>query len=210
MRAGSVRRPGGRLRLNLAAATRRGAPGLGGAASSTDNSKATKMAEEQGSPEQQANGNDTQPAVGIITQYVKDLSFENPNAPAVYQWQNQPQINVEFGISLARIYEEIHEVSLRVQVTATTDGQTAFAVDLLYAGLIGMRNVGTEEAEPFLYAEAPRILFPFARHIVSQTVQDGGFPPLLLDPLDFHALYLQREAQGGGAGEGQPGEIGQA
>ena len=162
------------------------------------------MAEEQGAPEQQANGNDTQPAVGILTQYVKDLSFENPNAPGIYQAQTQPQINVEFNIATAKLNEEIYEVSLRVEVRATIESQTAFAVDLLYAGLIGMRNVAEEDAQPFLLAEAPRILFPFARQVIAQTVQDGGFPPLLLEPMDFHALYLQREAQAGS------GEIGQA
>jgi preprotein translocase subunit SecB len=174
------------------------------------------MAEDQGSPEQQANGNDTSPAVGIISQYVKDLSFENPNAPSVYQWQGQPKIEVDFNIASTKLNDEIHEVDLRIEVRATNDGQTAFYVDLLFSGLIGMRNVTDAEAHPFLLAEAPRILFPFARQIVSQTVQQGGFPPLLLDPIDFHALYMQRAAQeaqglqGGGEDGGQPGEIGQA
>ncbi|HEX2764932.1 MAG TPA: protein-export chaperone SecB [Allosphingosinicella sp.] len=171
------------------------------------------MAEDQGSPEQ-PNGNDTSPQVGVISQYVKDLSFENPNAPAVYQWQTQPQIAVEFNIGVAKLSDEIHEVSLRIEVRATADGQTAFAVDLLYAGLIGVRNIDEASAQPFLLAEAPRILFPFARQIIAQTVQDGGFAPLMLDPIDFHALYLAREAaeaNGGGTGEGvQAGEMGQA
>ena len=167
------------------------------------------MAEEQGTPEQQSNGNDTSPQVGIISQYVKDLSFENPNAPAVYQWQSQPKIEVDFNIGAAKLNDEIHEVSLRIEVRATSDDQTAFAVDLLYAGLIGARNVQEADLQPFLLAEAPRILFPFARHIVTQTVQDGGFPPLMLDPIDFHALFLAR-AQAQAEDSGQLGEIGQA
>jgi preprotein translocase subunit SecB len=173
------------------------------------------MAEEQGAEgfgaggEQMTNGEDNLPQVGIISQYVKDLSFENPNAPAVYQWQNQPQINVEFNIGAAKLNDELHEVSLRIEVRATADGQTAFAVDLLYAGLIGMRNVPEDQLQAFLLAEAPRMLFPFARQIVSQTVQDGGFPPLMLDPIDFHALFLQRAAQESGQGSAL-GEIGQA
>ena len=159
-----------------------------------------------------ANGADTAPVAGVLSQYVKDLSFENPNSPASYQWQNQPQIGVDFNIGAARLNEDLHEVSLKIEVRATTDGQTAFAVELVYAGLIGMRNVPEDQIQPFLLAEAPRILFPFARQIVSQTIQDGGFPPLMLDPIDFHALYLQRQDQVGtqGGEAGAVGEIGQA
>ena len=156
------------------------------------------MAEQLGAAsgaEQMTNGEDTLPAIGVISQYVKDLSFENPNAPNVYQWQGQPQIAVDFNIAAAQLNEEIHEVALRVEVRATAGEQTAFVVDLLYAGLIGMRNVPADQLQPFLLAEAPRLLFPFARQIVSNTIQDGGFPQLLLEPIDFHALYLQRLAQ---------------
>ena len=168
------------------------------------------MAEEEGAagaPEQQANGGDTSPQAGIISQYVKDLSFENPNAPAVYQWQGQPNIEVGVDIGASRLGDEIHEVTLKVDVRAKAGEQTAFAVELLYAGLIGMRNVPEEQVQPFLLAESPRILFPFARQIINQTVQDGGFPPLLLEPIDFGALYMQRAAQQlsgqAGGGEGQ-------
>jgi len=170
------------------------------------------MAEEQGAEgafQQDPNGADSAPQAGIISQYVKDLSFENPNAPAVYQWQGQPQIEVDFNIGAAQLNDEIHEVSLKIEVRSTLDGQTAFVVDLLYAGLVGMRNVPAEQVQPFLLAEAPRILFPFARQIVNHTVQDGGFPPLLLEPIDFGALYMQRMAQHlAEQGGGTAGEIG--
>ena len=170
------------------------------------------MAEDQGNPAepQQSNGNDTGPRVGVISQYVKDLSFENPNAPAVYQWQTQPKIEVDFNIGSSKLNDEIYEVVLRIEVRATADGQTAFAVDLMYAGLIGIRNVDEADAQAFLLAEAPRILFPFARHIVAQTVQEGGFPPLMLDPIDFHALYLARAEQDAAGQSAPSGEIGQA
>ena len=169
------------------------------------------MAEDQGNPAepQQPNGNDTSPQVGVISQYVKDLSFENPNSPAVYQWQTQPQIEVDFNIGSSKLNDEIYEVALRIEVRAKADGQTAFAVDLMYAGLIGIRNVEDADVQAFLLAEAPRILFPFARQIVAQTVQEGGFPPLLLDPIDFHALYVARAQQELGE-SGAAGEIGQA
>ena len=171
------------------------------------------MAEEEGvAGEQMVNGEDNLPTVAILSQYVKDLSFENPNAPAVYQWQEQPQIGVDFNIGAAKLNDELHEVSLKIDVRATANGgQTAFAVELLYAGLIGIRNVTEEQMQPFLYAEAPRLLFPFARQIISHAVQDGGFPPLMLDPIDFNGVFLQRAAEQAGAqGASETGEIGQA
>jgi preprotein translocase subunit SecB len=156
------------------------------------------MAEEQGfagADEAGANGADTLPQVGLISQYVKDLSFENPNAPAVYQWQTQPQIDVQFNIGANIVGEDVHEVGLKIEITALVDGNTAFAVELLYAGLFGIRNVPEEQMQPFLLAEAPRLLFPFARRVISDAIRDGGFPPLVLDPIDFGALYMERAAQ---------------
>jgi preprotein translocase subunit SecB len=142
-----------------------------------------------------ANGADTQPQVGVISQYVKDMSFENPNAPAVYQWQGQPQIDVQVNIGASQLGDEVHEVVLRIEVVAKAQEGTAFQVELLYAGLFALRNIPEEQLQPFLLAEAPRIMFPFARRVVADAVQDGGFPPLLLDPIDFGALYMQRAAQ---------------
>jgi preprotein translocase subunit SecB len=169
------------------------------------------MAEEQGvGGEQMTNGEDTLPQVAILSQYVKDFSFENPNAPAVYQWGEQPQIAVDFNIGAGKLNDELHEVSLKIDVRATANSQTAFAVDLTYAGLIGIRNVPEDQIQAFLLAEAPRLLFPFARQVISHAVQDGGFPPLMLDPIDFHALFLQRAAEGGQALAGEPSELGQA
>jgi preprotein translocase subunit SecB len=135
------------------------------------------------------------PQVGVISQYVKDLSFENPSAPAVFQWQGQPQIDVQFNIGAQKVGEELHEVALKIEVTAKSEEGTAFAVDCLYAGLFAIRNLPEEQLQPFLLAEAPRILFPFARRVVADAVRDGGFPPLMLDPIDFASLYMQRQAQ---------------
>lgn len=152
-----------------------------------------------------ANGEDTGPAAGLISQYVKDLSFENPNAPAIYQNQNAPGIDVQFNIAAAQVGEEVHEVALKIEVRAEVEGQTAFIVDLSYAGLFGLRNVPAEHMQPFLLGEAPRLLFPFARRVVADTIRDGGFPPLLLEPIDFGALYMQQldqQQQGTGAGFG--------
>lgn len=138
------------------------------------------------------NGADTQPAIGLITQYVKDLSFENPNAPGVYQWPDQPEIEVQFNIASEQPGEDVYEVALKIEVRAKTAQGTAFAVDLTYAALFGMRNVPEDQVQPFLFAEAPRLVFPFARRVLADAVRDGGFPPLLLDPVDFNGLYLQQ------------------
>jgi preprotein translocase subunit SecB len=142
------------------------------------------------------NGEDTTPAAGLISQYIKDLSFENPNAPAVYQNPTPPAIDVQFNIGAAQVGEEVHEVVLKIDVRAETDGQVAFIVDLSYAGLFGLRNIPAEHVQPFLLGEAPRLLFPFARRVLSDAVRDGGFPPLLLEPIDFAQLYLQQSEQG--------------
>jgi len=146
-------------------------------------------------PDPLPNGADTQPQIGVISQYVKDLSVENPNAPDVYQWNAQPQIDVQFNIGSSQVSDEVHEVELKIDVTAKADEGVAFAIELLYCGLFGLRNISEEQAHPFLFAEAPRLLFPFARAIISDAVRDAGFQPLLLEPIDFTALYMQQREQ---------------
>lgn len=144
------------------------------------------------------NGEDTSPAVGLISQYVKDFSFENPNAPAVFQWQGQPQIDVQFNIGANQVADDVHEVILKIDVKAESADKTAFQVELAYAGLFGLRNIPEDQVQPFLLAEAPRLLFPFARRVLADAVRDGGFPPLMLEPIDFGQLYLQQaQAEGG-------------
>ena len=149
------------------------------------------------------NGDDGQPQVATIAQYIKDLSVENPNAPAVYQWPpSQPQLDVQFHINVSKIGEEVHEVALKIDATARSEQGTNFVVDLTYAGLFGIRNLPEEALAPFLLAEAPRLMFPFARAIIANATQDCGFPPLLLDPIDFAAAYMaQAQAEGGATGE---------
>ena len=156
-------------------------------------------------PETLSNGADNQPSIGLIAQYVKDLSFENPNAPSVYQWQTQPDIDVQFNISTDPVNEEVHEVALKITVKATTESGTAFAVDMVYGALFGMRNVPDEQVRPFMLAEAPRLIFPFARRVLADAVRDGGFPPLMLDPIDFGSLYLQQVQQADQLAEGTVG-----
>ena len=149
------------------------------------------------------NGEDTAPSAGIISQYIKDLSVENPNAPQSFQWQGQPQIDIQFNIGARPIEGEVHEVELKITCTSKTDAGTAFVVDLSYCALVGMRNLDEGQAHAFLFAEGPRILFPFARRIVADAVRDAGFAPLMLEPIDFNGLYVQ-QLQAQQAAETQP------
>jgi len=142
-----------------------------------------------------ANGADTAPAAAIITQYVKDLSVENPSAPDVFQWTEQPKIDVQFNIGADSVGEEVHEVTLQIKIAATSDKGAFYMIELAYCGLVGMRNIPEDQAHAFLFAEAPRILFPFARRVIADAVRDAGFPPLLVDPIDFNRLYAQQLAQ---------------
>jgi len=150
------------------------------------------------------NGADTAPSAGIIVQYVKDLSVENPSAPESFQWQDTPQLDVQFNIQARPVNEELQEVELKIQVSAKAQAGTAYIVDLSYCGLIGMRNLDEAQAHAFTFAEAPRILFPFARRIVADAVRDAGFAPLMLEPIDFNGLYIQQLAAQQQSAAGQP------
>ena len=152
-----------------------------------------------------ANGQDTAPTVGVITQYLKDFSFENPNAPGIYNAQGQPRYDVQYNIGAQQVADDVHEVVLKIDVRAEVGDQLCWVVDMSYAGLFGLRNVPEEHVQPFLLGEAPRLLFPFARRVVADAVRDGGFPQLMLEPIDFASLYhdqlAQHQAQIGAGGE---------
>lgn len=142
------------------------------------------------------NGADTLPVAGLLSQYVKDLSVENPKAPDSFQWTDQPQLDVQFNIGARRINDEVNEIELKISVNAKSQQGTAYIVELAYCSLVGMRNMSEEQKHAFSFGEAPRILFPFARRVIADAVRDAGFAPLLLDPIDFNGLYLQQlEAQ---------------
>ncbi len=138
------------------------------------------------------NGADNQPVAGLLSQYVRDLSVENPKAPESFQWTEQPQVDVQFNIGARKINDEISEIELKISATNKTSQGTAYIVELAYCGLVGMRNMSEEQKHAFAYAEAPRILFPFARRVIGDAVRDAGFAPLLLDPIDFNGLYVQQ------------------
>lgn len=158
------------------------------------------MAEDQAPT--QPNGPDNAPQVSLVAQYVKDLSFENPNAPGIYSSQKPPKIDVQFNIGREKIGDDMWEAMLKIDVTAKTeDDKTAFIVELVYAGVFGLRNVPEDQIQPFLLVDAPAMIFPFARRILADAVRDGNFPALMLEPIDFASLYMQQQqqmAQGGG------------
>lgn len=140
------------------------------------------------------NGADFGPAAGMISQYVKDLSVENPNAPHSYQWQEQPQVDIQVNIASNQINEEVFEVELKITANAKCEQGALYLVDLSYCGLVGLRNVPDDAAHMFQYAETPRLLFPFARAVIAEATRDAGYPPLVLDPMDFGQLYQQQLA----------------
>lgn len=138
------------------------------------------------------NGADNRPTAGFIAQYIKDLSVENPNAPASFQWQDAPQIDLQFNIAANPVNDEVSEVELKINATANCESGQVYVIELVYAGLVGVRNMPEDQMHMFLFAEAPRILFPFARRVVADATRDLGFQPLMVDPIDFNGLYMQR------------------
>ena len=137
----------------------------------------------------------TGPQLMVLAQYIKDLSFENPNAPRSLQGSTQPQINISVNVNATPLTDNDVEVALRIEGKAEADGNLMFSIELDYAGVFRIQNVPQEQLQPIMLIECPRILFPFAREIVATSVRNGGFPPLMLDPIDFVALYQQRLAQ---------------
>lgn len=152
----------------------------------------------QGQPEGQAG-----PSLTVTGQYVKDFSFENPNAPeSLSSDAPQPHIEVNVDVQARGFRGDMYEVVLRIHGTCRQGETTAFVVELDYAGLFVMRGFPREQVEQTCLIECPRLLFPFARALVANATREGGFPPLLLDPIDFHQLYLRSRRA---AGEAQPG-----
>jgi preprotein translocase subunit SecB len=136
-----------------------------------------------------------QPQLMVLAQYIKDFSFENPNAPASLNPAQQPQINISINVGSKPLEGSDVEVELRLEGRAELPGSLLFGFELVYAGVFRLQNVPQDALQPLTLIECPRLLFPFAREIISNAVRNGGFPPLLLDPIDFVALYQQRLAQ---------------
>jgi preprotein translocase subunit SecB len=143
-------------------------------------------------PQPQAEG----PRLSILTQYVKDLSFENPRAPLGLQpGQPRPEIQIQVDVQARQMGQEQFEVVLELSASARSGETSVFLLELSYGAVFAIANIPAESVQPLLLIECPRLLFPFARRIVSDCTRDGGFPPLMIDPIDFVALYRRRMQQ---------------
>jgi len=137
---------------------------------------------------------DTAPKFGINAQYVKDFSLENPNAPAIFaQAITNPEVDVDIDVGARKLSDDIYEVALALKATANMGTMKAFVIELVYAGVFTIAGIKPENLEPMLLIECPRLLFPFARAAVANLTREGGFPPLLVNPVDFAALYKQQK-----------------
>jgi preprotein translocase subunit SecB len=134
-----------------------------------------------------------QPGVHVLGQYIKDLSFENPNAPAsLAPGETPPKISVNVNVNARRLSDADVEVELKLEATAQRGVKSLFVTEVTYAGVFQIKNVPQEHLQPIMLIECPRLLFPFARQILADATRQGGFPPLMIDPVDFAALYHQR------------------
>jgi len=145
--------------------------------------------------EQAAPKQDQQPGFGIEKIYVKDLSLEIPNAPAVFMQRETPQVGIELGNKVTKLEEDVFEVVLSVTVTSKIEDKTVFLVEVAQAGIFQMRNIPQENFEAIVSVTCPNILFPYAREAVSDLITRGGFPPVLLSPINFEALFAQQKQQ---------------
>jgi preprotein translocase subunit SecB len=138
------------------------------------------------------------PGIRILAQFVRDFSFENPRAPEALR-AGGPQPQIELGVEMnARGRDDgLYEVDLKLSASANGEGGPLFVVELLYGGLFQITGVPAEDMEPVLLIECPRYLFPFARRIIADISAEGGFPPFMLDPIDFAGVYAARKAEEG-------------
>ncbi len=147
----------------------------------------------------------TSPRFTVLAQYTKDLSFENPNAPGALGPQDgAPNLSVQINVNAKQLAPTDYEVSLMLEGGAGKGAHTLFKFELNYAGVFRIENFPADQVQPVVMIEGPRVLVPFARQIIADAVRGGSFPPLFIDPIDFHALYLQRLAAAGGQQQVQP------
>ncbi|MGQ7790782.1 protein-export chaperone SecB [Faunimonas sp. B44] len=138
----------------------------------------------------------SQPGIHVLGQYVKDLSFENPRAPGSLRPSDKaPALDVNVNVNARPLSENEFEIELKLDANAKRGDETLFIAEVTYAGIFQVRNVPQEHLHPVVLIECPRLLFPFARQVLADATRQGGFPPLLIDPVDFAALYRQRVSE---------------
>ncbi|WP_099867051.1 protein-export chaperone SecB [Pararhizobium haloflavum] len=158
-----------------------------------DNKTPDTAAGAQASGEKASNGK--APSLNILAQYMKDLSFENPGAPrAITQRNKSPAININVNVNANPLSETDYDVVLTLNATAKEGETVVFNVELVYGGVFRLSGFPKEHMLPLLFIECPRMLFPFARQIIADASRNGGFPPLMIDPIDFAQMFQQRMA----------------
>ncbi|MFB9953346.1 protein-export chaperone SecB [Rhizobium puerariae] len=142
------------------------------------------------------NNQAAQPSINILAQYTKDLSFENPGAPRSLQARDKaPSININVNVNANPLSEVDFDVVLTLNAEAKEGDKVVFAAELVYGGVFRVTGFPQEHMLPLLFIECPRLLFPFARQIIADVTRNGGFPPLMIDPIDFAQMFTQRMAE---------------
>jgi preprotein translocase subunit SecB len=143
-----------------------------------------------------ANAQANTPTFNLIGQYIRDMSFENPGAPAsIMTGGANPSFNVGINVGVKKQADDIYAVEITLNAKAERDKAVLFNVELIYGGVYRMRNIPEAQLAPLLLVECPRLIFPFAREALASITQKGGFPPLMMEPVDFNAIYQQNLKQ---------------
>ena len=150
------------------------------------------------------------PSFDIVHQYIKDLSFEVPGAPQIFEGSAPPEVTVNVDVGVSPAGEAGYEVALKIDTRGMAGGEPLFIVELVYAGLIRASGIAQDQLQSVLLIEGPRLLFPFARNVVASLTRDGGLPPLMIAPIDFVALFRNRMAKQQAEAEANAGGDGDA
>ena len=154
---------------------------------------------------QTQNAEATPPGIRVLAQFIRDFSFENPTAPeSLRAGVDQPAIDMNVEMSARARDDGFFEVDLKLSAKAVRGGEAVFVVELVYGGLFQIEGVAAADMEPVLLVECPRFLFPFARRLISDVTAEGGFPPFMIDPIDFAGVYASRKAQSNAAMDAPP------
>lgn len=143
--------------------------------------------------------------VRVVSQYVKDLSFENPNVARLLSGPGEnPNLKLEVNVAANKMGDDLYESAIDFKGNASSKAGVIYDIEVVYAGLFKVENLPPQALEPFLLINCPALLFPFLRRILADLTREGGFPPLFLDPIDFAGLYMQRKQQMGDKGGDKP------
>lgn len=152
----------------------------------------------------------TTPSFNLIGQYIRDMSFENPGAPgSIMLGGPNPNFQVGINVGVKKQADDLYAVEITLNARAERESNVLFNVELIYGGVFRMKNIPETQLAPLLLVECPRLIFPFARQVLATITQQGGFPPLMMEPVDFNAIYLQnlkqlQDAQNNGGGAPTP------